>query len=282
MASHLYLRVGRYADAEDANRKAIAADAAIIPTLPSDSTYARFAMHPQHFLWQTLMWQGERSAARNIAAELVPHMQHMAMSLPHPLGLDGMLLAFTAIRFGDWDDALALPVPETPVGAFATHYARGLAFVAHAELNNARSELAALTLDDVPPAQRPRMQAVAEVARAQLAGAIANAAGDREQAIEQLRHAVELEDKLDNPLEPPLWIFPARQRLGAVLLAAGQPRDAAEVFRADLVWHPENGWSLFGLATALEALARLDRTAVRARFTTAWARSDVKLTSPVL
>ena len=48
--------------------------------------------------------------------------------------------------------------------------------------------------------------------------------------------------------EPPPWYFPVRQSLGAVLLQAGRPADAEVVYREDLRRNPGNGWSLFGLA----------------------------------
>jgi len=282
MASHLYLRVGRYADAEDANRKAMAADAEIVRRMSPGSTYASFTMHPHHFLWQTLLWQGERAEAREMAQHLVPHFRHMAMTVPKPLGLDMMVAAFTAIRFADWDDALALAIPTTPVGGMAVHYARGLAFVAKKDLDKARAELAAISVEGIADAYKARMSAVAEAARAQLSGAIAYAAGDNDRAIADLQHAAELEDQLDNPLEPPMWIFPARQRLGAIYLALGKAAEAAAVYRADLVSHPENGWTLFGLATALDALHDRGAPAMWKRFQTAWQRSDIKLTSSVL
>jgi len=42
--------------------------------------------------------------------------------------------------------------------------------------------------------------------------------------------------------------------LGAALLAAGQPAEAAQVYRQDLRHYPANGWSLGGLAIALQQL----------------------------
>jgi tetratricopeptide (TPR) repeat protein len=126
------------------------------------------------------------------------------------------------------------------------------------------------------------MLPVAEVARAQLSGAIACAAGDSDKAVAELQRAVALEDKMDNPMEPPLWVFPARQRLGAVLLALGKPREAADVYRQDLVRNPHNGWSLFGLATALDALKDPAAAETWKQFKAAWSRSDIKLTSSVL
>lgn len=278
MASHLYLKAGRYADAEDMNKRAIAADEALVPRMLPGSAYAGFTRHPLHFLWHTQLWLGERAAARASAHALHAHVHGGGAD---DLGYAEMRAAFTAIRFGDWDAALAIPLTDKFVGAFATHYARGLAFIAKHQLDDAAQELEHVIPEPTRDPLVARVVFVSETARAQLAGAIAFAAGDNDKAVSELRHAVELEDKMDNPGEPPLWVFPARQRLGAVLLALGKPREAADVYRQDLARNPNNGWSLFGLATALDALKDPGAADAWKQFNAAWSRSDVKLTSSV-
>jgi predicted Zn-dependent protease len=72
--------------------------------------------------------------------------------------------------------------------------------------------------------------------------------------------------------------MPVRQTLGALLLEAGRPAEAEQAYREDLKIHPENGWSLQGLA---DSLARQGRTAeaadARARLERAWKHADVVL-----
>jgi hypothetical protein len=64
------------------------------------------------------------------------------------------------------------------------------------------------------------------------------------------------------------------------LLKAGRAKDAEAVYRDDLLRHPENGWSLNGLAQALRAEGRTKEAAdLDARFRKAWANADVKLAS---
>jgi hypothetical protein len=83
--------------------------------------------------------------------------------------------------------------------------------------------------------------------------------------------------------EPPDWIQPARHPWGAALLQAGMGKEAEEVFRADLVKYPANGWGLYGLMRALQMQGRKDEAAqVEREFDAMWAKADVKIKSPCL
>jgi TolA-binding protein len=68
--------------------------------------------------------------------------------------------------------------------------------------------------------------------------------------------------------------------LGPVLPEAGKAGEAEQVYRQDLIDHPQNGWSLFGL---VQSLRRQDKTkeadGVEQQFKHVWADADVTLTS---
>ncbi|HXV59115.1 MAG TPA: tetratricopeptide repeat protein, partial [Vicinamibacteria bacterium] len=98
-------------------------------------------------------------------------------------------------------------------------------------------------------------------------------------AIDSLEKAVNLQDNLAYT-EPPPWHYPVRHSLGAVLLEAGRPEQAEDVYRDDLRKWPENGWSLFGLMQCLRTQGRMDEARLtEKRFLKAFARADVALTS---
>lgn len=84
-------------------------------------------------------------------------------------------------------------------------------------------------------------------------GRVAWQAGRLGDAETELRAAAMIQDGLPY-MDPPYWYYPVRQTLAAVQLAAGRPAEAADAFMASLVEAPANGWPLWGLAEALEAM----------------------------
>jgi tetratricopeptide (TPR) repeat protein len=120
---------------------------------------------------------------------------------------------------------------------------------------------------------------ILNIAQAVLSGEIAAQQEDYIAAVTYLKQAVVLEEDL-NYTEPKDWYLPPRQVLGAVLLEAGKPNEAEQVYRHDLLAHPQNGWSLFGLAKSLQVQGKLkEAKAAQQEFEKAWADADVILTS---
>ena len=117
---------------------------------------------------------------------------------------------------------------------------------------------------------------VAGVAMEDLTARIADAKGDAAGAIKAFTAAVALEDHLGYN-EPPDWLNPERERLGAVLLKAGRYAEAEKVFRADLAKNTGNPRSLYGLYRALEGQKKYGATETKGQFEKAWAGADVTL-----
>lgn len=287
MPAHIYLRVGRYADAAEANVRAIAADEDYLAQCQAQGLYpVSYYPHNLHFLWAAATLEGRSvvalDAARQVAAK-VPHHHAGALSWTADFPVTP-LLAYA--RFGRWKEILTEPIPPArePYAIGIWRYARGLAFVAQGRLDRAESELSELrrvmaheaftsTLKDLP------LLTNLQIASRIVAGELAARQGRSTEAIRILEEAVSIEDGIPYN-EPPVWHQPPRQVLGALLLEAGRARDAERIYSEDLQRFRENGWSLFGLAQSLEALGRDGEAAeVQRRFAQAWARADIALTS---
>ena len=287
MPSHIYIRVGRYEDAVRVNQLAIAADEDYISQCYSQGIYPLgYYPHNIHFLWSaaSLIGQSETAlAAARSTAEKVPvgemaelHFLQDFASTP--------LLAY--LRFGKWNQILTFPAPRAEIKHLnlIRHYARGIAFVRKGNLAEAREELEALEalqadpdLADIVATANNSSDRIVGVAQAVVAGEIAAASGDYAQAIDHLERAVALEDALTYT-EPSAWHIPPRQNLGAVLLDAGAPEAAEAIYRQDLVKLRQNGWSLYGLAVALEAQGKTAEAAkIREEFNRVWKNSDIPI-----
>jgi len=291
MPAHIYIRIGRYADASDANVRAIAADNEYITQCRSQGIYP-LLYHPHniHFLWAAASLEGRSEQALRAARKVASKVELEHLEMPGGGELQSFLIPplYALTRFGKWDDILREPAPPANL-AFPTgvwHYARGMAFAGQGKFDDAKSEHAQLVAKSEDESVQELLVAGANtaarilaVAAAALEGEIAARSGDTDQAIDHLELAVRLQDGLAY-YEPPAWHYPVRQSLGAVLLEAGRASEAETVYWEDLRRTPENGWSLFGLMQSLRAQDRNDEAdAIGKRFEKAWSRADVKLTS---
>jgi tetratricopeptide (TPR) repeat protein len=288
MPSHIFRRIGRYADASKSNEDAIAADEDYITQCRAQGVYPlAYYPHNIHFLWDSATMEGRREVAIEAARKAsssIPADAWREVPLLHQF-LVAPLFAYT--RFGEWDSILSEPRPPDD-SLFWTgiwHYARGLAFTATGKMGDATEELDSLQSIAAQKSleghrvtfSRNGAKAILDIAVEVLAGELAAKRGDYDNAIARLHRGILLEDNLIYN-EPPDWHVPVRQSLGAVLLDAGRFAEAEAVYWQDLSLNRENGWSLFGLMESLRAQGRVKQAAiVENRFRKAWSQADVKL-----
>ena len=168
----------------------------------------------------------------------------------------------------------AAPRTATCTGTWT--YARGLALIGKGHRHDGRRAcsarcraIAAATSARTSRCSRPtpRTRILSRGARDAVRARLAAATGDPDAAITHLQHAVLLEDAL----------IVHRARGVALPAAAGARRRAAgrgpsargrdRLLAGPAASHPENGWSLYGLAQAQEAQGRTGEAAeTRARF----------------
>jgi tetratricopeptide (TPR) repeat protein len=288
MPAHIWIRVGRYHDAVAANQLASAADDDYLAQCHAQGLYPLgYVPHNHHFLWVAAAIGGEKATALESAAHMGHHAEMMGVEGMEFVQHFAMSPLYAQALFGEWDALLATPAPPDslayPMGVW--HFVRGLALARIGRPDAAQAHLDALrpiaaeTSLATYVAGLNSFHAILQIAEPYLEGEIAAARGDYDAAAASLEEAVRREDALIYD-EPPPWALPSRWALGAVLLEAGRPADAEFVYRADLAWYPENGWSLFGLQQALRAQGRgADADALQTRFDAAWQHADVTLTA---
>ena len=284
MPSHIDVRLGRWAEAAAANEKAMLADQRYQARRLEPGFWGLYMAHNAHFLAYTAMMEGRREVALARTREVVS-MFPPEFVRENALFADAfMTVHLEALkRFGEWQQILdSRPVVEgLPVSGAYQHFARGVALAALGRADEARAEAALFRqgLTAVPPEAAwgsNTAAAVLAVGLPYLDGEIAWREGRSDDALRLLGQAVQQEDALKYD-EPPPWTVPSRHALAAVQLASAHPAEAEKTYRDDLRRYPENGWSLGGLARALEAQGRGDEAAtVRARQAQAWSRADTK------
>lgn len=284
MPSHIYYRVGRYADAVRVNEDAARIDEGYIAACKAQGFYpAGYYGHNIHFLWTSSEMQGRYATAIGASRRLVKAVDavNLAKQLPQ-----GELYAFTPIvtqmRFGQWQRVLAeKPFPKALVldrGVAA--YARGFAFANLGQAAKARTDLA--NLDRLLKSDFARYDAAGvpakpmlELARALLDAEIARTSGDLAGAVDKYRAAWKLEQALPYT-EPPYWHQPTSHYLGAALLEAKRPAEAEAVYRESLKTYRDDGWALAGLKAALQAQGK-PADGVDKDLADAWRYADTKL-----
>lgn len=290
MPAHIYMRIGQYHDAVVANELAVKADKDYIRSCRAQGFYPGvYYPHNIHFLWWAQMFEGRSKESLRTAQQAAryandnycgPSKAFEAPRLRH-------LPWLTLVRFGKWDEVLAVTQPVNTndflVDRAFWHFARGLAFVAKQNVAAAEQESQALSAiaasEELKKLNSPIFPVSDTVAVSVhwLAGKVAGAKGDQKEMIAQLEKALELETALPY-MEPSFWTVPVRPTLGAALLQTGDAAKAEQVFRDDLKAWQRNAWSLLGLEQSLRAQGKMQQADdVQRQFAAAWARSDVKL-----
>jgi tetratricopeptide (TPR) repeat protein len=292
MPAHIYIRIGHYRDAILANQQAVKVDKDYLSHAHhAEGIYTlAYVPHNFHFLWAAAIKTGQKQLATQAANDTAAHVSPDMLREP---ALAGTLQHFSSIPlytkalFGDWDAILDEPAPPAglPYLAGVRHYARGMAFLRKEKPKAAEKELellekliedpaiAEMTVFDLNPITK-----ILGIGAEMLRGEIAAQRKDYPSAIAHLQRAAEIEDGL-NYTEPKDWYLPPRQALGAILLEAGKASEAEEAYRQDLRYHPQNGWSLYGLVLSLFEQGKVkEAESVKKQFAEVWVDADVTLT----
>jgi tetratricopeptide (TPR) repeat protein len=285
MPAHTYIRVGMYKEAEEANVHAIHADENFIQDRKAQGFYTlAYYPHNIHFLYFAASLAGRSRVAIRSAQELVGKVPDDLVREVPPLEMFKPISYFALTQFGKWDEILKEPAPaaEFKYTTGLWHYARGRAFSATGKMDEAKTELDALTKLTEETGSDLMIslnsgKSLLQIATHVLSGEIAAREGRTDDAVQSFNQAIGIEDRLVYE-EPAPWHQPVRQNLGAVLLAGKRPAEAEQVYREDLKRNPNNGWSLYGLTESLKAQGKKKEAAAEEkRFQKAWQRADVKL-----
>jgi hypothetical protein len=283
MPSHIYARIGRYAEAAQVNEKAVAADGALdeVQKAQGFSSSKDWRGHNTHFLWYAALMQGRGDAALAAARTLAERAKGRDQTFPE---YTRSLPLLTLLRLERWDAVLAEPMPSgergmaQALGAQAQGSAQArLGRIAEAKKTLVAAEAAVKKVhaahggdDDFERGLRDMASAAVSRLRAEIA--LAEKRGDDALA-DQARAVAEAKRADDN--EPPMLAAGATLTLADMQLALGRAAAAEATYRDELKARPDSGWALQGLARAQAAQGKsAEAAATRERVERAWAQAE--------
>lgn len=280
MPSHLDVLVGDYRNAITANTAAIIADNHYLDQIGSRTFYSGYRMHNYHSLIYAAMLSGQSQIALENCHKMEASVpEDYVATMPDFLEAFYAVRAHVLVRFGRWDEIIALPLPRDAslycVTTATLHYAKGVAFAAMGKVPQAEQEqrLFASAQQKVPDSRMDfpnKSVNVLKVAEAMLAGELEYRKGNYDVAFAHLRRSIEFDDNLVYS-EPWGWMMPTRHAYAALLMERGHFETALQAYAEDLGFvntiprghqHPNNIWALHGYQECLKSLGRHSESAI--------------------
>ena len=262
MPSHTFTRTGYWQESIDSNIAAAAAARREGQTAEE--------LHATDYEIYAYLQIGEDHAAKQIVTSL-PAIA--ARFDPNAIisGAGGPSAAYFALaaipaRYAlerqDWNQAAQLPLRKTPFSYTdaMTWFARGFAAARLGQVAQAYDSASALRKirAQLLQANENYWARQVEIQQVAVAAWAALAAGNKEDALRQMKSAAELEDGTEKSAVTPGPLAPARELLGEMLLQMNQPTQALEQFELTLKKEPGRFRALDGAARAAQLSGNRD------------------------
>jgi len=257
MPSHIFTRVGAWQDSAATNERSAAVAKA--ENEPSDQ------LHAMDYMVYAYLQLARDGDARHVLDEAprVPGVNPAARGGPYALAA---IPARYALERSAWQEAAHLPLQTSrfPFTDAMMHYARAIGAARSNDAAAAEREVQELAriVEALKAAKDTYWAVEVEVQRLGGAAWVAYAKGNREEALNLMRAAADLEDKSEKAAVSPGRIVPARELLGDLLLESGQPGDALAEYERSLTHDPNRYRSLYGAGQAAAQSGKRDTAQV--------------------
>lgn len=261
MPSHTFYWLGRYQEAADANRRAVALGIAQAQALgvraPRGVWGLPYHMHNVIFGMGGALMAGDATTALELARPMVAAVQ--VRSDVDPIGQLLAASGYYAIARFDPGSVAALPQPRAAYLVAAWRYARGEAAAWAKDAAAVRTELATIPATLVKPKKKDSQapEQMLGIMRHVLEGRAAMIGGNPAQAAIAFAAAADIEETRDfNQFsDPPAFWYPVRRDVAMAKLAAGDASGAVTAAEASLKLRPRDPVALETLAKAKAAVA---------------------------
>ena len=245
MPSHIFTRVGAWADSAVTNRKS--ADSAQRSNDPDD------ALHALDYMTYAFLQLARDGEARKVLEEARTLSKINAARATGPYALAAMPARYPLER-GAWGDTARLqPTPSNfPFTEAMTHFARALGAARSGNPAAAQADIERITAlrDELKAKKNAYWANEVEVMRLSSLAWTALMQKKSDEALELMRQAADSEDKSEKNIVTPGRLLPARELLGDMLLELKRPGDALTAYEAAQVREPNRFRTLYGAGHA--------------------------------
>ena len=259
MPSHIFVRLGKWQETIDSNISAARAAKEHADRF-HPGTMSFDCLHAYDYLAYAYLQRGEDQKVQRLVGELAAIKALDVENFAGYYALAAVPARF-AVERRRWDDAAALTVQPADFPWTRYAYAEAITYYARA-LGAARGGNPARARGDVERLKQLRQQLLDQknvywadqvnVERGAAEAWIAFAEGRRDEALEGLRSAADIEDSMDKSPVTPGPIVPAREMLGDLLLEMNRPAQALEAYERSLTESPNRLNGLSGAARAAQ------------------------------
>lgn len=257
MPGHIFTRLGYWQESIVSNRRAAAAGQAYAKTAFGEGVALAQSLHALDFLAYAYLQKAEDQQVLALIDEIGTFKKATPVNRGTAYAMAAIPARY-ALERQDWALAKKLETPKAQVGwdkfppaGAIIDFAKALGDAHTGNLGAAGSEIDKLAATrDALKAKDKYWSDQVEVQRLAAAATLAQAAGRHDEAVEEMRAAVDLDDSMDKANVTPGDILPPRELLGDLLLEQGKPTAALVEYKRSLATAPNRFRSLIGEARA--------------------------------
>jgi tetratricopeptide (TPR) repeat protein len=254
MPSHIFTRVGAWADSATTNRRS--ADAAQRSNDPDD------ALHALDYMTYAYLQLARDGDARKTFEEA-----HTLTGINPARATGYYALAAMPARYvverGTWRDAAKLvPNPSNfPFTEAMTHFARALGVARSGDPAAAQTDIEKIAAlrDQLKAAKSDYWANEVEVMRLASVAWVAFAQNKSDEALTLMRQAADIEDRSEKNIVTPGRLLPARELLGDMLMELKRPAEALKEYEASQQREPNRYRGLYGAGQAAAQSGNRDK-----------------------
>src|SRR5262245_50375023 len=262
MPSHIYSMVGMWDASIAANVRTVAASNEYAATAKLDGIYGAIP-HSWDFMQYAYLQLGQDGKAKALMEEVGGVKKIYASRYVTECGAAAVAARYMLER-QDWKGAASLQmldITKTPQAQAITHFARALGAARSDDVAAAQADIDKLKelRTSLEKAGQPYWGGQIEVQILAAQAWVAQARGDKEEALRFMRAAADLEDASEKHVAMENRLYPMRELLGDMLMAQGQAKAALTEYEAALKPAPMRLRGFYGAAKAAEASGNMKK-----------------------